>query len=144
MSFFKTIHNKAPFGWTTECEEAFINLKNYLASDLVLMRPEPGDILYLYLGVADVVISAVLFRDDNKVHLIIFFISHMLKYGELRCTRIEKITFALIQATRKMSRYFQAHPVIVFTDQLLKGVFRRPESSGRILIWVIELEQYRI
>jgi len=144
LPFFKTIRNKAPFGWTAECEKAFVNLKDYLSSDLVLTRPEPGEILYLYLGVAEEVVSAVLVRKDNKLHRPVFFVSHVLKDAELRYARIEKIALALVQATKKMSRYFQAHTVVVLTDQPLKRIFRRPESSGRMLIWAIELEQYGI
>lgn len=144
LPFFKTIRNKSAFGWTAESEEAFVKLKDYLASDLILARPEPDDNLYLYLGAADEVVSAVLVRDDLGIHRPIYFISHVLKDAETRYARIEKIAFALVQATRKMSRYFQAHPMTVLTNQPLCRIFRRPESSGRMLIWAIELEQYGI
>ena len=43
-----------------------------------------------------------------------------------------------------MRSYFQAQPIRVLTDQPLKQVLFRPETSGRLLKWNIELSQYDI
>lgn len=45
---------------------------------------------------------------------------------------------------RKLRPYFQAHPIKVLTDQPLKQVLFHPETSGRLLKWNIELNQYDI
>ena len=57
---------------------------------------------------------------------------------------MEKLALSLVHASRKLRPYFQAHPLQVFTDQPLRQVLAKPETSGRLLKWVVELEQFEI
>ena len=57
---------------------------------------------------------------------------------------IEKITFALIMASRKLRPYFQANPIIVMTDQPIKKAMNKTEAAGRMVQWAIELSQFDI
>ncbi|VFR01365.1 unnamed protein product [Cuscuta campestris] len=52
LPFFKVLKKANTFEWDRECEEAFQQLKEYLVSDIVLSKPKPGEILYLYLGIS--------------------------------------------------------------------------------------------
>ncbi|XP_052206772.1 uncharacterized protein LOC127811099 [Diospyros lotus] len=45
---------------------------------------------------------------------------------------------------RKLRPYFQAHAVTVLTDQPLRQILQRPECSGRLTKWVVELSKYDI
>ncbi|XP_074326629.1 uncharacterized protein LOC141664572 [Apium graveolens] len=54
---------------------------------------------------------------------------------------MEKLAYALILASRKLRPYFQAHRIEVRTAYLLRQVLHKPESSGRMLKWVVELGQ---
>ncbi|GJT84978.1 reverse transcriptase domain-containing protein [Tanacetum coccineum] len=42
------------------------------------------------------------------------------------------------------ARYFQAHTVIVITDQPIKQMLSNPEVTGRLLKWSFELEEHDI
>ena len=42
------------------------------------------------------------------------------------------------------SPIFQAHPIRVYTDQPLRQVLAKPETSGRLLKWAVELGQFEI
>ena len=44
----------------------------------------------------------------------------------------------------KLRHYFQAHPIIVLTDQPLKHILQQPDTSGRLLKWSIELSEFHI
>ena len=57
---------------------------------------------------------------------------------------MEKLAFALVTATRKLKLYFQAHTIIVFTDQPLKRAIRSPEAAGQMALWAIELREFDI
>ncbi|XP_022004185.1 uncharacterized protein LOC110901688 [Helianthus annuus] len=57
---------------------------------------------------------------------------------------MEKLTLSLIFASRKLRRYFQAHKVVLLTDQPLQKVLRRPELSGRLAKWEVELGYHAI
>ncbi|GKC43628.1 reverse transcriptase domain-containing protein [Tanacetum coccineum] len=57
---------------------------------------------------------------------------------------MEKLVLALVSASKRLKRYFQAHIVIVITDQLIKQMLLNPEVTGRLLKWSFELEEHDI
>ena len=63
---------------------------------------------------------------------------------EERYPRMEKLAFALITAARKLKPYFQAHIIIILTDQPLKRAMSSPEAAGRMALWAIELTKFDI
>ncbi|KAL2226625.1 UNVERIFIED_CONTAM: hypothetical protein Sindi_2021200 [Sesamum indicum] len=67
----------------------------------------------------------------------------MLQGAELRYTEIEKLALALVITTRKLRPYFQSHKVIL-TNHHLKHVMSRPEASGRLIKWAVELGQHDV
>ncbi|MCI47657.1 hypothetical protein A2U01_0068899, partial [Trifolium medium] len=56
--FFTSLRKNERFSWTLQCEEAFKQLKEFLASPPILTCPEPGNTLYLYLAVSDRALSS--------------------------------------------------------------------------------------
>ncbi|KAL0433973.1 UNVERIFIED_CONTAM: putative enzymatic polyprotein [Sesamum latifolium] len=50
LPFFKTLRKARTFEWDASCQRAFEELKNYLAGLPLLVKPSPGDTLYLYLS----------------------------------------------------------------------------------------------
>jgi hypothetical protein len=55
-----------PFTWTEESERAFQEMKQYLTSLLVLVAPDPGETLFLYLAATTEVISMVLVTERSE------------------------------------------------------------------------------
>ncbi|XP_077228399.1 uncharacterized protein LOC143861356 [Tasmannia lanceolata] len=47
-------------------------------------------------------------------------------------------------AARKLRPYFQAHTIKVLTDQPLRQVHHRPDISGRLVNWAVELSEFNI
>ena len=74
--------------------------------------------------------SAALIRKENKIQCLVYYISRAFQGAEARYPQIEKITFTLIVASRKLRPYFQANPIIVMTDQPIKKVMNKPEVAG--------------
>ncbi|GJV89500.1 reverse transcriptase domain-containing protein [Tanacetum coccineum] len=62
----------------------------------------------------------------------------------LNYTSIEKLVMALVHASKRLKRYFQAHPIIVITDQPIQQILSRPKVAGRLQKWSIELGEYAI
>ena len=48
--FFQSLKSK--FSWDEECDRALAELKEYLSSVPLLVTPDPGEELYLYLAVS--------------------------------------------------------------------------------------------
>ncbi|XP_022855998.1 uncharacterized protein LOC111377175 [Olea europaea var. sylvestris] len=55
---------------------------------------------------------------------------------------MEKLALALITASRKLRPDFQAHTVHVLTNFPLRQVLQKPDTSGRLLKWAVELSEF--
>ncbi|XP_016185827.1 uncharacterized protein LOC107627512 [Arachis ipaensis] len=114
IPFFKLMKKGAPFAWKEECEAAFQHFKETLAEPPILAKPQTGETF------------------------------KVLQDAETRYSRLEKLAFALLTASRRLRQYFQAHPVTVRTDQAVKQVLQKPDLAGRMLAWSVELSQFDI
>ncbi|XP_076956360.1 uncharacterized protein LOC143631482 [Bidens hawaiensis] len=57
---------------------------------------------------------------------------------------LKKLVLALVYAASRLRRYFQGHPINVLTGYKLKNVLSKPELSGRLAKWAIELGEHSI
>ena len=119
-------------------------MKKYLSSPPLLSPSMPGEELYLYITVSQVVVSAALVRNEGSSQRPVYFISRAFREAEERYPRMEKLAFALITATRKLKPYFQAHTIVILTDQPLKKAMSSPEAVGRMALWAIELSEFDV
>ncbi|XP_027936375.1 uncharacterized protein LOC114191403 [Vigna unguiculata] len=142
--YFECLRKGKGFQWTDECEKAFQQLKEQLGCPPILCRPVIGKPLKLYVTVTDQAISAALMQDQEKEQRLIYFVSKTLRGAEARYQKIEKVALAVIFSTRRLRHYFQAHSVSVMTDQPIKQILQKPEVSGRLAKWAIELSEYDI
>ncbi|XP_062088807.1 uncharacterized protein LOC133795372 [Humulus lupulus] len=68
----------------------------------------------------------------------------MLLDAETRYNMMEKLALALVTAKKKLRQYFESHTIIVYTDYPLRQVLSKPDLSGRLSKWEIELGTYDI
>ena len=115
--FFATLKGANRAEWNEECDQAFHAIKQYLTEPPILVSPEVGDTLYLYLAASNVAVSAALFKECGDAKLKpVFFVSKSLTSSETIYTHLEQAALALRKAAQKLRPYFQAHPVVVLTD----------------------------
>ena len=131
LSFFKTL--KQAFTWIEECENTFQELKQYLSNPPLLSPSKEGEDMYLYLVVSATAMSATLIREKDGTQLLVYYISQAFQGAKTKYPRIEKISFALIVASRKLCPYFQVNPILVMTDQHIKKSKNKPEATGRMI-----------
>ncbi|CAL2254891.1 unnamed protein product [Prunus armeniaca] len=145
VPFFKALKGgKHHITWTPECDQAFQNLKNYMSQTPLLSKPLPGEVLLLYLSVSNTAVSSVLIRKPEKAELPIFYVSKALQSAELRYPPLEQLALTLVVSARRLRPYFQAHEITVLTNQPLRQVLQKPETSGRLVKWAIELGEFDI
>nr|XP_027075992.1 uncharacterized protein LOC113699838 [Coffea arabica] len=112
LPFFKVLKKADQFAWTEECQAAFDQLKH-----------------------------AVFIRDEGT-QVPVYYISRALRGPETRYIQVEKLVLGLVHAARRLKPYFLAHPISVRTDQPIRQILVRPEASGRLTKWAIELGEY--
>ncbi|KAL2232853.1 UNVERIFIED_CONTAM: hypothetical protein Sindi_1465300 [Sesamum indicum] len=64
--------------------------------------------------------------------------------AETRYAEIEKLALAVVVTARKLRPYFQSHRIVVRTNHPLKNILTRPEASGRLIKWAVELGEFDI
>ncbi|KAL0416471.1 UNVERIFIED_CONTAM: hypothetical protein Slati_3479000 [Sesamum latifolium] len=120
--FFKILRKVKDFEWDASCQQAFEELKNYLAK----------------------AVSSVFIREEGGKQMPIYYVSKVLNGAEGRYTPIEKMALALVVTARRLRSYFLTHPVGVKTNVLPKQTLKKPDTSGRLIKWVVELSKYDI
>ena len=98
----------------------------------------------MYLVVSEVVMSVVLFREENKKQMPIFYVSRILLDVETHYSVVEKMVLALVNSKKKLCHYFETHPITVITDFPIKQILRKPNLSSRLTKWVIDLGIYDV
>ena len=112
LPFFKTLRHANGFSWSDECQQAFEDLKRYLASPPLLVKPQVGETLYLYLATSSEAISSVLVRENEcRTHQPIYYASKVLHGVEARYSETKKMIFVLTVSAQRLRPYFQAHSI---------------------------------
>ncbi|XP_024178637.1 uncharacterized protein LOC112184613 [Rosa chinensis] len=102
--------------WTAEHEAAFLGLKSYLSEVPLLYKPVPGEMLYVYLAASSTAVSSVLIRKDSDCEYPVYYAGKGYTGAESNYPDIERVALALL----------------------------KPETSGRLIKWAIELGEFDI
>ncbi|KAL0284791.1 UNVERIFIED_CONTAM: Retrovirus-related Pol polyprotein from transposon [Sesamum radiatum] len=88
------------------------------------------------------VVSSVLVREEEGKQLPIYYVSKVLNRAEGRYTPIENVKLALVVTAKRLRPYFLFHPIGVRTNTPLKQTLGKPNTSGRLVKWAVELSEY--
>ncbi|XP_070041243.1 uncharacterized protein [Nicotiana tomentosiformis] len=142
--FFGVLKKDNGLEWKSGCVQALQELKEYLSSPPLLSKLELGEHLLVYLVVSEVAVSAVVVRESKGTQSPIYYISKILVDAETKYPHLEKLALALVVASRKLGPYFKFHPISVVTTFPLRSILHKPELSGRLAKWDIELSEHNI
>ncbi|GJU20349.1 reverse transcriptase domain-containing protein [Tanacetum coccineum] len=121
LPLFKTLKKctkKGDFRWTTEAEEV-----SRSSSSILPHSP----------------------LDSVQTHRYTLYCSKSTLETEPQTIRaMEMLILALVFAAKRLRRYFQAHPIVVITDQPIKQVISKPDASGRLQKWSVLLGEHNI
>ncbi|KAK4395684.1 Retrovirus-related Pol polyprotein from transposon opus [Sesamum angolense] len=80
----------------------------------------------------------------KKEKISIYHVSKVVNGAEDRYAPIEKVALALVVIARRLRLKFLSHPVKVKKNLPLKQTLGKPDTSGRLVKWVVELNEYNI
>jgi hypothetical protein len=148
LPFLKTLCGVKDFAWGPEQAAAFESLKQHLSDLGSLSSLDPSLPLLLYIAASPSAVSAALIQEQDREGTTrqcpVYYVSEVLMASKCNMTELEKISYAVIMASRKLCHYFKAFKVWVTSDRGLGELFRNPEVSVRIAKWAAELSRYHI
>jgi ribonuclease HI len=148
LPFFEILKSTKVFPWGPAQQKAFEELKQYLIDLTTLTPPALGAPLLLYVAASHFAVSVALVQEklegQIKKQAPIYFVSEVLSLTKKNYTELEKVLYAVLMASRKLRRYFQAYHIIVPSSQPLKDIMRNREATGRIGKWATELNEFSI
>jgi len=142
--FYNMLRKNNKFEWGEKQEQAFQDLKSYLSTPPLLMKPEDGEPLYLYMAVSSSAVSAVLVKESEGQQHLVYYVSKSLLDAETRYSHLEKLILALVMASTKLRHYFETHVIHIRSNYPIKSVLRKPEMSGRMAKWSVKLSAYNL
>jgi hypothetical protein len=136
LPFFEILKPNEVFQWGPAQQKAFEELKQYLIDLTTLTPPLSGAPLLLYVAPSHAAVSAALVqaKQDGQIkrQAPIYFVSEVLSPLKKNYTKLEKVLYAVLLASRKLWHYFQAYHIIVPSSQPLKDIMRNREATGRV------------
>ena len=105
MPLYKLLKKTDAFVWTKEAQQALESLKAPLTSAPILIAPEQGEPLLLYVAASNHVVSAALVvkREELGHHLKVqrpvYFIGEVLTDPKVRYPQVQKLLYVMLTAT---------------------------------------------
>jgi hypothetical protein len=127
----------------------------------ILVAPEPGEPLYLYIAAAAAAVSMVLVIERTTqegqepeglgpitwvrtIQKLVYYVSEVLHEAKARYLETHKLLYVVLVASRKLRHYFQAHRVVVMTSFPLRAILHNSNATGNITKWAAELAEFQL
>ena len=94
-----------------------------------MSSPLMNEVLFSYIAVAPHAMSLVLIRIDNGIQQPIYYVRKSLHEAEIHYLPLEKVILAVVNGTRRLPHYFQAHTVAVLTQLSLRAVLQSTDYT---------------
>jgi hypothetical protein len=136
------------FEWTTKCHEAWLLMRDKLASPPILIYPRFDQSLPFHIttDASDVGVGAVLEQEkDGEIHPI-SYASRGLTDTETRYSTIEKECVGVLYGLKQFRHMILGYPIKLFCDQQpLSHIFKSSaEPRSRTGGWLIQVSDYNI
>ena len=145
MPLTALLKKKSKFIWGPEQDKGLQALKQALASEKTLIKPNFDKEFFLQTDASDLAVSAILAQIDGEGYLRpIQYWSKQLRGSELNYPASEKEAYAVYLAFKKFNSYLLLNKTNVITDaSVLKAFYGSKDiSSRRVLRWAIYVGQF--
>ncbi|UYV68693.1 K02A2.6-like, partial [Cordylochernes scorpioides] len=140
----KLLKKDVKWNWNTDCQQAFITLKESLTSKPVLHLYQVGLPCRLYCDASTQGIAGILkqVHPDGQIHPVQYF-SRALRAHERNYTVSELECLAIVESVDKFRIYLTGIKFTIYTDhQALQWLKTIKNPSGRLFRWSLRLSTY--
>jgi hypothetical protein len=119
------------FRWGVEQQQAFKEIKEYLARPPVLVPPQQDRSFYIYLSVGDTSIASIVVQVYDSKEKVVFYLSRRMLDTETRYHKIEKLCLCLFFTCTKLRHILlSAEIIIIYKSDIIKHMLTAPVLKG--------------
>ena len=132
LPFYQLLRKGGKFEWIDEARTAFADLKKTLSTPPILAVPKERELLFLYIAARSSVVRTTLMverLEEGKVQSIqrpIYYLSEVLNKSQQRYPHYHKLVYVIVMTSRKVSHYFDEHPITVVICTPLSDILNNP------------------
>ena len=129
--------------WNADCEKAFGEIKQALASKPILAIPDLNKEFIVRADASSKAIGAVLLQKHNDILKPCYYVSRKLLQRECNYPIIEKECLAIVFALHQFSKYLLMSPFIVQSDHKpLTFLKMNKTKNARLLRYALSLQPF--
>ena len=129
--------------WNADCEKAFGEIKQALASKPILAIPDLNKQFIVRADASSKAIGAVLLQKHNDILKPCYYVSRKLLQRECNYPIIEKECLAIVFALHQFSKYLLMSPFIVQSDHKpLTFLKMNKTKNARLLRYALSLQPF--
>nr|XP_028949393.1 uncharacterized protein LOC114821445 [Malus domestica] len=138
------LKDKENFEWGPPHQQAFDSIKAYLTSPPVLVPPQRGKPLKLYISASERSIGSLLAQNnEGGKEQAIYYLIRILTKVETRYSPVERLCLALYFTASKLRHYMlPCHVHIIAKTNVIKYMLSKPMLTGRIGKWILALSEF--
>ena len=146
MPLYSLTKKNARFEWTTECQQAFEQLRDALTKSPVLRTADPTKDYYLHTDASDFALGATLMQkdEDGNVHPIAYA-SKLLNPAQRNYSVTDRECLAMAWALEHFNTYVEGHKYTIVTDhaalQYLRNTTHTKQRMHRL---ALRLQPYEL
>ncbi|CAN6698561.1 unnamed protein product [Malus baccata var. baccata] len=138
------LKDRENFEWGPTHQQAFDSIKTYLTSPPVLVPPQRGKPLKLYISASGKSIGSLLAQNnEGGKEQAVYYLSRILTEVETRYSPVERLCLALYFTAIKLRHYMlPCHVHIIAKTDVIKYMLSKPMLAGRIGKWILALSEF--
>ena len=141
---FDLTKKDVPFDWSTECSDAFEELKTALVNPPILAYPNYDDPYILETDCSDNAAGFILSQVQDGHQRVIAYAGKRLNDAQKNFTTTEKEALAVILGFQHYDSFLRGNHVKVITDHIaLKWLLTHKSPKGRLARWIAYLQQFQ-
>ena len=128
-----------PFTWTTECNQAFTEIKKRYVNAPILIAVNWKLEFHIHTDASDIAVGAMLAQNPTgKIDQPIVYASRLLSRAEKNYTTTEREALAMVYAINKFRHYLLGNRFVFYVDHMaLIYLVNKTQVSGRIARWLL-------
>ncbi|CAN6684946.1 unnamed protein product [Malus baccata var. baccata] len=144
LTLLLRLKDKESFEWGPSHQRAFDNIKTYLTSPPVLVPPQRGKPLKLYISALEKSIGSLLAQNnEGGKEQAVYYLSRILTEVETRYSPVERLCLALYITANKLMHYMlPCHVHIIAKTDVIKSMLSKPMLTRMIGKWILALSEF--